>query len=45
MTSGYVIDYGALMLAVTISVIPTLIVFLQKNFARELQARYSIMNS
>lgn len=36
MTSGYVIDYGALMLAVTISVIPTLIVFLflQKNFAR-----------
>ncbi len=34
-TAGYVIDFGALMLAVTISILPTMIVFLvsQKNFA------------
>jgi len=33
--SGYVIDYGVLMLAVTISILPTIIIFLilQKNFA------------
>lgn len=33
--SGYVIDYGALMLAVSISILPTLIIFLllQRNFA------------
>jgi lactose/L-arabinose transport system permease protein len=33
--SGYVIDFGALMLAVTISIMPTLVVFLllQRNFA------------
>jgi lactose/L-arabinose transport system permease protein len=35
LTSGYVIDYGVLMLAVAISVIPTILIFLalQKNFA------------
>ena len=35
LTSGYVIDYGVLMLAVTISILPTVIIFLslQKNFA------------
>lgn len=33
--SGYVIDYGVLMLAVSISILPTVIIFLvlQKNFA------------
>ena len=33
--AGYVTDYGALMLAVTISVLPTIVIFvtLQKNFA------------
>ncbi len=33
--SGYVVDYGVLMLAVTISILPTVIIFLilQKNFA------------
>ncbi|WP_129724203.1 carbohydrate ABC transporter permease [Xylanivirga thermophila] len=35
LTAGYVIDYGVLMLAVTISTLPTIIIFLllQKNFA------------
>jgi len=36
LTAGYVIDYGVLMLAVTISTLPTIIIFLilQKNFAQ-----------
>lgn len=35
LTAGYVVDYGALMLAVTISTLPTIIIFLilQENFA------------
>ena len=35
LTAGYTIDYGVLMLAVTISTLPTIIIFfiLQKNFA------------
>lgn len=35
LTAGYVINYGVLMLAVTISTLPTIIIFfvLQKNFA------------
>ncbi len=35
LTAGYVIDYGVLMLAVAISIIPTIAIFLvlQKNFA------------
>ncbi|HEY8362169.1 MAG TPA: carbohydrate ABC transporter permease [Tissierellaceae bacterium] len=35
LTAGYVIDYGVLMLAVTISTLPTIIIFLilQRNFA------------
>lgn len=38
LTSGYVTDYGMLMLAVLITTLPTAIVFfvLQKSFAEEL---------